>query len=537
VITTSNLTLSFGQRILFEDVSLKFTPGNCYGLIGANGAGKSTFVKILSGDIDEHTGTVSIPNGLRMSVLRQEHFAFSDVEALTVVLMGHKQLFDVMTEKDALYAKPDFSEEDGERAGELEAEFADMDGWNAEPQAAILLSGLGLPVDHHTRKMKDLDDSQKVRVLLAQALFADPDILLLDEPTNHLDVDSILWLEEFLINFKHTVIVVSHDRHFLNKVCTHIADIDFKKVRQYTGNYDFWQKMSDLALRQRRDQTKKSEDKAAELKQFIARFSANASKSRQATARKKLLGKLDLEKIPPSTRKYPHIVWDPEKLMGKDMLSVKGLSKKDAEGVTMFENLSFTIAKGEKVVFVADDSLVTTALLDILGGESTADAGAFTWGSNVAYSYFPKEYMHRFDTDLDLVDWLRQFSQDQDEGFVRTFLGRMLFTGDESKKPVNVLSGGEKVRCMLSKLMLENPQAMVLDGPTNHLDLESITALNNSLMKYPGTLLFASHDVEFIQTLADRVIEIRDGKLIDRPIDYASYLAERAELKGLTNVA
>lgn len=532
MITTNSLTLSFGNRILFEDVNLKFTPGNCYGLIGANGAGKSTFVKILSGEVDTHTGTVAIPNGLRMSVLRQDHFEFDEVEALTVVLMGHKRLFSIMQEKDALYAKPDFSDEDGARTGELEAEFADLDGWNAETQAAILLSGLGLHVENHTKQLKDLDDSEKVRVLLAQSLFHDPDILLLDEPTNHLDVDSILWLEEFLINFKHTVIVVSHDRHFLNKVCTHIADIDFRQVRLYTGNYDFWHQMSELALRQRRDQTKKAEDKAEELKTFIARFSANAAKSRQATARKKLLGKLDMEKIPPSTRKYPHIVWSPEPLQGKELLTVKNLSK-SVDGVVQFDKISFTIQKGEKVVFVADDTLVTTALLHTIAGEQEPDSGTITWGKNVMKSYFPKEYGFRFNTTLNLVDWLRQFSENQEEGFVRTFLGRMLFTGDESKKPVNVLSGGEKVRCMLSKLMLENAQVMVLDGPTNHLDLESITALNDSLVKYPGTLLFSSHDVEFIETLADRVIEIRDGKLIDRPISYSDYLAERAELRGI----
>ena len=536
MITTHDLTINFGQRVLFENVNAKFTPGNCYGVIGANGAGKSTLLRILAGEVEGHTGKVSIPSGLRMSVLRQDHFAFNDVEALTTVLMGHERLFAIMQEKDALYAKPDFSEEDGERTGELEGEFADLDGWNAEPQAAILLSGLGLHVDDHTKLMKDLDDSQKVRVLLAQALFADPDILLLDEPTNHLDVDSILWLEEFLIHFKNTVLVVSHDRHFLNKVCTHIADIDFKKVSIYTGNYDFWQQMSELALRQRRDQTKKAEEKADELKQFISRFSANASKSRQATARKKLLDKLDVEKIPPSTRKYPHIVFEPEKVASDEVLSVKGLCK-EVGGVPLFKDASFRIGRGEKVVLTADDSLVTTALLDILAGGQPADSGAFSWSQKVQVGYFPKEYAHLFDTDLDLVDWLRQFCENQEEGFVRTFLGRMLFSGDESKKPVNVLSGGERVRCMLSKLMLENPQVMLLDGPTNHLDLESITALNNALKNYSGTLLFASHDVEFIESLADRVIEIRDGKLVDRPINYAEYLEERAALKGITNVA
>jgi ATPase subunit of ABC transporter with duplicated ATPase domains len=536
MISTSNLTLSFGHRILFEDVSIKFTPGNCYGLIGANGAGKSTFIKILSGEIDPSAGEVIIPSGLRMSVLRQDHFAFDEEKVLTTVLMGHERLFQIMKEKEEIYAKEDFSEEDGHRAGELEQEFADLNGWEAEAQAGELLGGLGIPVALHDKLMKDLDDNEKIRVLLAQALFGDPDILLLDEPTNHLDVDSILWLEEFLYGFQNTVIVVSHDRHFLNKVCTHIADIDFGKIQLYTGNYDFWRQSSELALQQKRDANKKASDKAKELKAFIARFSANASKSRQATARKKLLEKLDISRIQPSNRKYPHIVFDPEKLKGRELLTVKNISK-TIDGVSMFEDISFNVGKGERVVFVSDDTTRVTALLDVLAGYSEPDSGTVNWGVSVKHGYFPKEHGEYFDTDLDLVDWLRQFSEDQHEQFVRTFLGRMLFTGDESKKSARVLSGGEKVRCMLARLMLENPHVLILDGPTNHLDLESITALNDALVKYNGTILFASHDVEFIQTLADRIIKLDDEGFHDRHISYDDYLNERAEKLGLPKVA
>jgi len=528
MITTSDLSLSFGQRILFEQVNVKFTPGNCYGLIGANGAGKSTFLKILSGQVESSAGAVVIPDGLRMSFLEQNHFAYEECTALDTVLRGHDRLYSVMKEKDALYAKEDFTDEDGIRSGELEAEFADLNGWEAESQAAALLSGLGIKEANHEKSLAELDDSERVRVLLAKALFGDPDVLLLDEPTNHLDVDSILWLEEFLIRFNNTVVVVSHDRHFLNKVCTHIADIDFSRMQLYTGNYDFWRQASDLALKQKRDANKKAKDKAEELKAFIARFSANASKSRQATARKKMLDKLDFEAIKPSSRKYPHIVWEPEKLKSRDLLTVKDLTL-EVDGRPVLEGASFNVMRGEKVVFVSDDSLVTTAMLDALAGDSKPPKGTIAWGSSVHYGYFPKDHQKYFDTDLNLIDWLRQFSEDDSESFVRSFLGRMLFTGDETKKPVNVLSGGEKVRCMLARLMLENPQTLVLDGPTNHLDLESITALNESLVKYPGTLLFASHDVEFIETLADRVIELRDGKLIDRPISYSDYLEERAE--------
>jgi ATPase subunit of ABC transporter with duplicated ATPase domains len=533
MISTQSLSLQFSSRVLFENVSIKFTPGNCYGLIGANGAGKSTFLKILAGEITPTEGEVIIPGGLRMSVLKQDHFEYNEVNALQTVLMGHKRLYAIMQEKEAIYAKPDFSEEDGIRSAELEAEFADLNGWESEAQAGELLGGLGMEVKYHDQLMKDLDDGNKVRVLLAQALFADPDILLLDEPTNHLDVDNILWLENFLAKFKNTVIVVSHDRHFLNHVCTHIADIDYQKVTLYTGNYDFWQQSSELALKQHRDANKKAEDKAKELKAFIQRFSANASKSKQATARKKMLANLNIDQIKPSTRKYPHIVFAPEKLQSKELLTIKGLGKNEGDKV-LFKDLNMTVAKGERVVFVADDSLATTALLSILGGATKPDSGTFKWGGSVKYSYFPKDHNDYFkDVDLDLIDWLRQFSEDQKEEFVRSFLGRMLFTGEESKKKAKVLSGGEKVRCMLSKLMLEEPQCMVLDGPTNHLDLESITSLNRALLKYQGTLLFASHDVEFIESLADRVVEIGPDKIIDRPINYTDYLNERAERLGL----
>ncbi len=533
MLSTSNLGLQFGSRVLFEDVSLKFTAGNCYGLIGANGAGKSTLLKILSGEIEPTEGSVQIHPKMRMSVLKQDHFQYDDVDATTTVLMGHERLYAIIGEKDELYAKEDFNDEDGIRAAELEAEFADLNGWEAEAQAGELLAGLGLDPKLHAEPMKNIDDNDKVRVLLAQALFGDPDILLLDEPTNHLAVDSILWLEEFLLRFDNLVIVVSHDRHFLNKVCTHTADIDFQKVRVYTGNYDFWKQASDLALEQKRNANKKAEDKAKELKSFIARFSANASKSRQATARKKMLGQLELERIPPSTRKYPHIVFEPPKIESKQFLTVADLNYSDSER-QLLKNVSFNIGRGEKVVFTSGDSLLPTTLLQILAGELEQDSGTIKWG-NISRGYFPKDHNDYFHgVDLDLIDWLRQYSEDQSEGFVRTFLGRMLFTGDESKKAAKVLSGGEKVRCMLSRLMLENPQCMILDGPTNHLDLESITSLNNALIGFKANLLFASHDVEFISTLADRVIEITDDGVIDRPIAFEDYLAERAEALGLS---
>ena len=532
MITTQELSLQFGQQILFEDVTLKFTAGNCYGLIGPNGAGKSTFLKILSGEIEPSSGGVKVPDGLRMAVLKQDHFAYNDFDALTTVLMGHERLYQVMQEKDALYAKPDFDEADGIRSAELEAEFGELNGWEAEAQAGELLSGLGIPVSRHGLLVRDLDDGDKVRVLLAQAVFGEPDILLLDEPTNHLDVDSILWLEEFLLEFKQTVIVVSHDRHFLNKVCTHIADIDYHKVRLFTGNYDFWKEASEIALRHRRAKKTKDENRAKELKDFIARFSANASKSRQATARKKMLGQLSLDSIPASSRKYPHIVFDPEKLRGKEMLRLESVSASIA-GESVFEDLDLTILKGERVVVISRNSQATSTLLEVISGARQPDTGNVVWGASVQRSFLPKNYAELFDVDLNLIDWLRQFSEERDEGFIRQFLGRMLFTGEETKKAVNVLSGGEKVRCMIARMMLEDAQCMILDGPTNHLDLESITSLNDALIKREGTLIFGSHDVELIQSLADRVIEITEDGVIDHPYGYAEYMRRHSEQLGL----
>jgi ATPase subunit of ABC transporter with duplicated ATPase domains len=535
VIATQQLTVNFSGRVLFEDVSLKFTPGNCYGLIGANGAGKSTLLKILARTLEPSAGSVNIPDNCRVSVLEQDHFAYDDVDPITAVLMGYPRLFAIMQEKAAIYAKPDFTEQDGIRSGELEAEFADLNGWEAESQAGELLCGLGVPVESHSKLMKDLDDNDKIRVLLARALFGDPDVLLLDEPTNHLDVASILWLEDFLAGFKNTVIVVSHDRHFLNHICTHIADIDYRKVTLYTGNYDFWQQASDLQLRQQREHNRKAEEKAKELKSFIARFSANASKSRQATARKKMLDKLDITTIRPSSRKYPHIVFSPDPMKSRDLLTVAKLSG-GLGGTRLFENVSFTVGRSEKVAFVADDSLLVTALFEVLAGAQEPLAGQVAWGRAAEYSYFPKDQTSYFAHEINLIDWLRQYSADQSESFVRSFLGRMLFSGDETKKSVSVLSGGEKVRCMLSKLMLENRHTLVLDGPTNHLDLESITALNRSLIDFPGAILFSSHDVEFTQTIATRVIELQPDGVVDRPMSYADYLNEKAERRGLAAV-
>jgi ATPase subunit of ABC transporter with duplicated ATPase domains len=528
VIATQNLSLQYGKRVLFEDVSLKFTQGNCYGLIGPNGAGKSTLLKILSGEIEPSSGAVIVPAGLRLAVLKQDHFAYNDFDALTAVLIGHERLYEVMQEKEALYAKPDFDEADGMRSAELEAEFGELNGWEAEAQAGELLGGLGIPVSRHGVLVRDLDDGDKVRVLLAQAVFGEPDILLLDEPTNHLDVDSILWLEEFLMSFKNTVIVVSHDRHFLNKVCTHTADIDFQKVQLYTGNYDFWRAASEMALRHRQAKKEKNEERAKELKDFIARFSANASKSRQATARKKMLGQLDLQAFKPSSRKYPHIVFDPEKAHGREMLNLQDVSKSVA-GQRMFAGVNLRIARGERIVVVSRNSVATSTLLEVIAGAQEPDTGSVNWGATVSRSFLPKDYNHLFESEASIIDWLRLYSDDQDEGFVRQFLGRMLFTGEESKKPVNVLSGGEKVRCMIARLMLEDPQCMVLDGPTNHLDLESITSLNNALIKRNGTLIFGSHDVELIESLADRVIEITDDEVIDHQVSYSDFLRRHTE--------
>ena len=532
MIATQNLSLQFGKQVLFEDVTLRFTEGNCYGLIGPNGAGKSTLLKILAGEIEPTEGSVILPSGLRMAVLEQDHFAFNDFDALTTVLMGHQRLYAVMQEKEALYAKPEFDEADGMRSAELEAEFGELNGWEAEAQAGELLGALGIPVSRQSALVRDLDDGDKVRVLLAQAVFGEPDILLLDEPTNHLDVDSILWLEEFLLSFKNIVIVVSHDRHFLNKVCTHTADIDFQEVKLYTGNYDFWRAASEMALRHRQAKKDKNEDRARELKEFIARFSANASKSRQATARKKMLGQLDVEAFRPSSRKYPHIVFAPEKVHGKEMLRLEGVSK-SIDGRPLFDNVSLTIAKDERVVVVSRNSVATSALLEVIAGATEPDTGTVYWGASVLRSFLPKDYGHLFETDVSIIDWLRQYSENKDEDFIRQFLGRMLFTGEESRKPVSVLSGGEKVRCMISRLMLEDPQCLILDEPTNHLDLESIISLNNALAKRAGTLIFGSHDVELIQSLAGRVIEITDDGVIDHQIDYTEFLRRHTEMLGV----
>jgi ATPase subunit of ABC transporter with duplicated ATPase domains len=528
MISTEKLSLSFGSRVLFENVDIKFTPGNCYGLIGANGAGKSTFLRCLSGEQESSAGRVVVGKNQRISVLRQNHFAFDQVDALNTVIMGHKRLHEVMQEKDAIYAKADFSDEDGTRAAELEGEFGELDGWNAESNAGNLLSALGIPESKHRRLVQELDDSEKVRVLLAQALFGEPDILLLDEPTNHLDVDSILWLEEFLLDFKNTVIVVSHDRHFLDKVCTHIADVDFQKVSVFTGNYSFWYETSQLALRQRQESNRRKEDKIKDLKAFIQRFSANASKSRQATSRKALLDKITLDDIKPSSRKYPYIVFETQRELSKDVLFVDGISK-SVDGELLFKNVRFSLAKGEKVAVTGSD-LATTTFMQILAGEVAPDEGEVRWGRTANLGYFPKDNAAFFESELNLIDWMRQFSVNQDEGFVRSFLGRMLFSGEESKKKASVLSGGEKVRCMLSRMMLQDPNVLLLDGPTNHLDLESITALNNGLLKFTGSMIVSSHDVQFLDSLVTRVIELNGATYFDLGMRYEEYLADEARL-------
>lgn len=524
MITTNNVSLSFGGRKLFDEVNVKFTPGNCYGLIGANGAGKSTFIKILSGELEPQTGNVFMEPGQRLSVLKQDHFAYDDKTVMEAVIMGNERLYKVMQEKDAIYMKEDFSDEDGIRASELEAEFAEMDGWEAESQAGILLAGLGIHTDLHQKSMKDLLSNEKVKVLLAQALFGNPDVLLLDEPTNHLDIKSIRWLENFIMDFKNTIIVVSHDRHFLNKVCTHIADIDFSKITAYAGNYDFWRQSSELAMRLRSNEKKKADEKANELKAFIQRFSANASKSKQATARQKQLEKLQLIDLPVSSRKYPFVQFDQTREAGKDILKVDGLSK-TIDGEIVLDKVSFTVNKGDKIVFLSDNDLAITTLFQILAGEMEADAGTYSWGVTTTHSYFPSDNSHYFDSgEHDLVNWLRQYSENKDESFVRGFLGKMLFSGEEALKKTNVLSGGEKVRCMLSKMMLSGANILMIDGPTNHLDLESITAVNEGLTRYKGSVLFTSHDHEFIQTVANRIIEI-DKKLIeDKMSTYDDFL-------------
>jgi len=532
MISTSGVTLRYGKRALFEDVNIKFTPGNCYGLIGANGAGKSTFLKILSGEIEPTNGEVHITPGERMAVLKQNQFEYDEYPVLETVIMGYAKLYEVMKEKNAIYLKENFTDEDGMRAGELEAEFAEMNGWEAESEAAALLNGLGIPTEMHDRKMAELESNEKIRVLLAQALFGSPQILLLDEPTNHLDMQSIEWLENFLAGYEGTVIVVSHDRHFLNTVCTHIADIDFGKIQLYVGNYDFWYESSQLALQLQRDQNKKKEDKIKELQAFIQRFSANKSKAKQATSRKKLLDKITLDDIRPSNRKYPFINFKPEREAGKQLLLVEGLTK-SIDGVKIIDNLTLTVNKGDKIALVGPDTLWKTVLFQLLMGELEPDAGTYQWGVTTTQAYFPKDNSAYFDgVELTLVDWLRQYSKDQDESFIRGFLGRMLFSGDEALKKASVLSGGEKVRCMLSKMMLSGANVLLMDEPTNHLDLESITALNNGLIDFDGTLIFTSHDHQFVQTIANRILEITPNGVIDRMMTYDEYL-ESGEIKTL----
>lgn len=526
MISTSGVTLQFGKRVLFKDVSIKFTPGNCYGVIGANGAGKSTFLKLLSGDIEPTKGAIDITPGERMSVLKQDHFAFDEYEVLRTVIMGNQHLVDIMDEKDAIYAKPDFSDEDGIRAGELEAEFAELNGWDAESDAAKLLNGLGIGEEYHYQKMSELDPALKVRVLLAQALFGNPDILLLDEPTNHLDLASINWLEDFLAGFENTVIVVSHDRHFLNQVCTHIADVDFGKIQLYVGNYDFWYHSSQLALQLAKDANKKKEEKIKELQTFIARFAANASKSKQATSRKKLLDKITLDDIKPSSRRYPYIAFTPDREAGDQLLLVEGISK-TIDGEKVLNNVSFTVRKGDKIAFTGPNSAGKTALFQILMGEMEPDEGSFKWGVTTTQAYLPNDNTEYFEgCELSLTDWLRQYSKDPDESFVRGFLGRMLFSGEESLKQASVISGGEKVRCMLSKMMLSGANVLLMDEPTNHLDLESITALNDGLINFKGTLLFVSHDHQFVQTIADRIIELTPEGVFDKLTSYDDFLAD-----------
>ncbi|EPR68185.1 ABC-F family ATP-binding cassette domain-containing protein [Cyclobacterium qasimii] len=531
MISVDNLSLKFGKRTLFEEVNLKFTPGNCFGVIGANGAGKSTFLKILTGEMDSTTGNVNITPGQRMAVLSQDHFAFQDEEVLRTVIIGHQKLFEIMTEKDAIYMKEDFSEADGLRAAELEADFAEMDGWNAESDAAALLSGLGVVESLHGKLMKDLSGDQKVRVLLAQALFGNPDILVLDEPTNDLDAETIGWLEDFLINFKNLVIVVSHDRHFLDEVATHIVDIDFGKINIYSGNYTFWYESSQIAAKQKTDQNKKAEDKRKELQAFIERFSANVAKSKQATARKKMLEKLNVDEIKPSTRKYPGIIFKPEREAGDQILLTEELELKN-DGTTYFTDVNLMVDKGDKIAFLSKTKQAVTKFFQTLMDENPVQSGSYKWGVTINKAYMPNDNSPFFDSDLKLIDWLSQYSDNQEEAYVRTFLGRMLFTGEESFKKASVLSGGEKVRCMLSRMMLQNPNLLVLDEPTNHLDLESIHALNNAMIDFNGTVLFSSYDHAFVQTVANRIIEFTPSGTIDRRMDYESYL-ESSEIKAL----
>ena len=523
MIQASNITLRLGKKALFEDVNIKFTEGNCYGLIGANGAGKSTFLKILSGNLEPTNGSIIITPGQRLSFLQQDHFKYDEYDVLSTVIMGNQRLYDIMKEKDAIYAKEDFTEEDGIKASELEGEFATLNGWEAESDAATLLNGLGIETDLHYAMMKDLNGSQKVKVLLAQALFGNPDILLLDEPTNHLDLDAIRWLEEFLINFDNTVIVVSHDRYFLNKVCTHTADIDYGKIQLYAGNYDFWFESSQLMIKQMKEANEKKEEKIKELQEFIQRFSANASKSKQATSRKRALEKIELDTMRPSSRKYPYIDFKPNREIGNEVLTVTNLSK-TIDGVKVLDNISFIVGHDDKIAFVGPNTLATTTLFKILAGEMEPDEGDYKWGITTSQSYFPKDNTKLFDTDDTIVDWLMPFSPEKDVTYVRGFLGRMLFAGDDGVKRVRVLSGGERVRVMLSKMMILGSNVLIFDEPTNHLDMESITALNNGVIKFPGVVLFTSQDHQFVQTIANRIIEITPNGLIDKITTYDEYL-------------
>jgi ATPase subunit of ABC transporter with duplicated ATPase domains len=525
MISANNISLQFGKRVLFDEVNIKFTPGNCYGVIGANGAGKSTFLKILAGDIDPTRGNISIEPGKRMTVLRQNHHEYDETSVLDTVMMGHAKLWSIMQEKDAIYAKPDFSEADGVRASELEADFAEMDGWNAQSDAAALLSGLGIAEEEHYKLLKELSGNQKVRVLLAQALFGNPDILILDEPTNDLDINTITWLEDFLLEFKNIVIVVSHDRHFLDTVCTHVVDIDFSAIKLYTGNYSFWYQSSQLALQQRSSANKKAEDKKKELQEFIARFSANASKSRQATSRRKLLDKINVDDIQPSTRRYPAIIYQQKRTAGDQILQIENLTY-SSNGVTLFKNLDLYVNKGDKIAVLSKESLAITSLFQILAGELKPVSGEFKFGQTITTAYLPNNNEKFFQSNDNLVDWLRQFAEDEnkDEVYIRGFLGKMLFSGEEVFKKCNVLSGGEKMRCMISRMMLTGANVLILDEPTNHLDLESITAFNNALKDFPGTVIFTSHDHEFTQTVANRILEITPNGYIDKLMSYDEYI-------------
>ena len=523
MLIATGVTVRFGKRTLFEDVNIKFNKGCCYGIIGANGAGKSTFLKVLSGEIEPSKGEVSKEKNERISVLKQDHFAFEGYTVMDTVIMGNEELYSIMKEKEAIYSKPDFSEEDGMKAAKLEERFAELDGWNAESDAAVLLNDLGIESDKHYKLMSEIEAKDKVKVLLAQALFGNPDILLLDEPTNDLDLKSINWLEEFLINFENTVIVVSHDRYFLNKVCTHIADVDFGKIKVYPGNYDFWYESSQLALKQMKEANKKKEEKIKELQEFIARFSANASKSKQATSRKKSLEKIELDEIKPSNRRYPYIDFKPDREPGKEILEVKNISK-TINGEKILDNISFTVKPNDKIAFLADNENAKTVLFQILAGELEPDSGEIHYGTTITTNYFPKDNNYLFESDLSITDWLRGYSKDPDETYVRSFLGRMLFSGEEALKKVNVLSGGEKVRCVLSKMMLSGANLLIFDEPTNHLDMESITALNEGMKKYKGIILFTSHDHQLTQTVANRILDIRKDKLVDREVTYNEYL-------------